>query len=539
MARRWWRWAAVLTAMVLGACARSEPALALPASVPGYDGPDTVQVDLVRPGPHGPRIFVQAILPDGEKGLFLVDTGAAISALSKKTAERLHLDVDYDLGFVEGLGGRAAYNQAVLPTLKLGDATLDKVEFAVDVRGVPTMVGAMPLDGILGNNVWSRFMVELDYPADTMVLHRPDTGHVPRRADPMFFDGSHIFAPITITTDADPPHTDTVVIQVDTGASGLMIAGQHGHKFEQDYTQGLEPVFGIGASELMPPSRFFQVTRRIPVAKVEIGGRTVKMIEQARWINFDGKRPVGPHGLKGLAGHELLAGSDVFLDYQGGRIALRKSHRKARTIDGNQLLLDQDVARYGDDPSRALYRARLQVALGHLDEARDLLAGLVAEPPEGVAQDDLAEAHVLLAGVLRSQGDLAGAWKALEPLGAGELVDQGEIVGAVNGLLLEGRTEEADPLAGEAVKDKPDEVASFVAQSDVRFAERRWQGADEALLQAAKLAQNPDANLLRRARIALAQGDRYGAMADVRRLVSLYPSEGMRLTSRRTSAIAP
>src|SRR5690606_12491825 len=141
-----------------------------------------------------------------------------------------------------------------------------------------TEVGAIPLDGILGNNVWSQFVMELDYRADRLVLHRPGTLRVPKRSEPLFFDGSHIYAPITVTTRADPPHTDRVVVQVDTGASGLLIAGQHERRFEQDYTEGLEPIYGIGAAELMPPSKFFQVTRRIPVASLEIGGRKVTTV---------------------------------------------------------------------------------------------------------------------------------------------------------------------------------------------------------------------------------------------------------------------
>ncbi len=517
-------WVAAAVVMWLGGGALAAPEA--PTTV-GYEGPDKVFVDLIRPEKGGPRIFVEATLPDGEAGLFLVDTGAAISALSKDTAARLGLAVDYDLGFVEGLGGRARLNQAVVPTLALGEAVLRDVEFAVDVRGIPTTVGAMPLDGILGNNVWSHFALELDYPADLLVLRRPGTLRMPRRAEPLFFDGSHIFAPIALTTRADPPHTDRVVVQVDTGASGLLIAGLHGRRFEQDYTEGLEPIFGIGASELMPASKFFQVTRRIPVGHLELGGRKITAVRDARWLNFEGRAAIGPDGLKGLAGHEILDGSVVLLDYQEGKILLRKSRRRPRAIDGHARFLAQDVARYGDDRTRSLYRARLHIYMGNADEATTLLSALFDDPPPEVSPDALAEARVLLAAVRRMKGDLEGAWQALASVAPGELVEEGEIVAAVNGLLLEGRVADAVALAEAAVTAKPDEIAAQIALSDARFGERRWDDADAALLEANRLAQNPDANLLRRARIALAQGDRYGAMASVRRLLGLYPHEGL------------
>lgn len=519
--------AIALAALLVVGCARQPPESLAAQGDPPWSGPDATAVDLLRPEPGGARIFVQARLPDGEPGLFMIDTGAAISALSEDTAGRLGLEVENDWGVVEGLGGRTALHRAVLPTLQLGEITLPDVEFAVDVRGIPTRVGAMPLDGILGNNVWQHFTLEIDYPADRLVLHRPGTVRLPRRAEPMFFDGDHVFAPITITTDADPPHTDRVVIQVDTGASGLMLAGAAGKHFEQDYTEGIEPILGIGAHELLPPSQFLRTTRRVPVDHVEIGGRKVRSVDQARWMNFEAS-PVGLEGLKGLAGHDLLSGHVVFFDYQGGQLALRKSRGKKRQIDGHQVLLEQDLARYGDAPSRYLYRARLHAYMGHEERAVELLEAFVDDPPAELDDDgDLAEARVLLAAVRRADNDLEGAWQALAPLGPGELVDQGEIIAAVNGLLLEGRGDDALALARAATDDRPDEIGGWVALADALVAHERYREATEALVEAAHLAENPDANLLRRARIALAQGDRYGAMASIRELVQLYPFEGL------------
>jgi tetratricopeptide (TPR) repeat protein len=51
--------------------------------------------------------------------------------------------------------------------------------------------------------------------------------------------------------------------------------------------------------------------------------------------------------------------------------------------------------------------------------------------------------------------------------------------------------------------------------------------AEAALLTAATLASNPDAHLIRRARIRLAAGDRIGAMAHLRRMIELYPTDGI------------
>lgn len=510
----------------------------------GWTGPDHVEVDLLRPGSTDPmrkRIYVQAILPDGEPALFLVDTGAAISAVSEDVAERLNLDVMREYSWVEGLAGRAPFHRAVIPTMALGEATVTDVEVAVGVNGVPTSAGWMPLDGILGNNIWSQFVVEIDYPADLLVLHRPGTFKMPKKSQPMYFDGSRVLTAITIVTETDPVRSGEMIIQIDTGASELLLSGANALPFKGEagavWTEGVEPVFGIGAADIMPTSTFFRRTRRFPVDEVVLGGRKVDVDFDARWLNYEAGPFVGPTDLPGLAGHELMEGHVAIFDYRDGGFALKKSRRKERAVDGHQVLLEQDLAKHGDDPSRFLFRAKMKSALEAYDEADVLLERFLAEVPDA---EDAGEARVLLAAVRRHSGDLDGAWKALGPMSPSDMVEYGEIVATVNGLLLEGRAEEALVLAEAAIEEygpesqgddweAPAEAYAHAARADALLTLRRYDEANDALLEATKLLENPDAQLLRRARVALAVGDRYGAMADMRRLLQLYPSNGQYL----------
>ncbi|MBN2799830.1 MAG: aspartyl protease family protein [Deltaproteobacteria bacterium] len=508
---------------------------------PTYEGPDLVEVNMLRTGEGGNRVFVQATLPDGEPGLFMLDTGAATSALSRETAERLGLEIDRNWGTLEGLGGNSPFHRATLPTLALGDAIVHDVEVAVGVRGVPEKAGEMPLDGILGNNVLSYFVAEFDYPSDTLALHRHGTYRMPRRSAPMLFEGGHILSTLEIDT---PSHRSTVFTQIDTGASGLVLSGSTGAGMEGDATEGVEAVYGIGGSEILPPSVFMQKTRRIPVQSVTLGSRKVDEVPSARWLNFGSGPAVGPQGMRGLAGHELLAEWNAVFDYEGQAFVLRKSHRRARELNGHEVLLAQDIERFGDDPARALHRARLLLWTDEEEQARPLLERYLEVFP------DSAEARVLLGQVLRHNGELDASWEMLRPLGAVELVEEEEIVAAVNTLILSGRPEEGLALADLALDSltaaeldldgalaevfRADEDVAHrqtwswvhVARADALLATGRLYEANEALLTAARMVENPDAHLLRRARVALARGDRYGAIADVRRLLELYPSAG-------------
>jgi len=485
-----------------------------------YEGPDRVKIDLLRTSKGGPRIYVQAQLPDGHPGLFMIDTGADVNVLSVETAARLGLDVEEDAYRLSGLSGSTSAGRVVVPQVALGEAVLSDVEFAVGVRGVSTRARYMPLDGILGMDVWHRFVMEIDYPADVLVLHRPGTKRLPRHADRLHFDGHAIEAAIQVETGGDVEMTDTVLLQVDTGASALLLAGSSGVPFAEAATEGVEPVYGVGASEYLPPSEFLEETRRVPVVATTLGGKRHELELNAQWLYWEPgqRRHVSTPG---LIGHDLLQDHRVFLDPQGGRIALTRSRRPHTLNDGHAVLLDQDIERYGDDaPERDLFRARMHEAQGDWEDAVRLLDRYVQNHPDDV------EGRVMLARARRIEADLPGAWEVLRGLEPGDLVDQSEIIAAVNGLALEDRIDEAIALGRRAVADRPAEAEARVALADAFLIAGRTSDAREQLLQAADLVQNPDAFLLRRARVAMSEGDRFGALALVRRQVQLYPTEG-------------
>lgn len=511
------------TQLMLGLMLLGSPALASPPS--SARGPDVVEVDLLRSNAGSPKVFVQATLPDGELGLFMVDTGADISVLSTSTAERLGLAIQRGFGQVAGISAVTSMDGAHLPHLRIGDAIVRDLEVAVGVPGVPETFAMMPLDGILGNNVWQHYTLEVDYRANRLTLHEPGSVHLPRRRSArMRFDGGHLHTPIEFSTRNNPAARNAVVLALDTGATDLILRGRTGLPFERDYTEGIEAVYGIGASDTLPPSAFLRQTRRVGLQEVRLGGMKFDVDMEARWLDYGANPSPTPLRIRGLIGYELLDDRVAMIDYQAGRFQLKKARSKAREVNGHEVLLAQDIAAYGDDPSRHLYRARMQVGLGEVEAALVALDAYIAGAAEG--DESVAEARVLAARAHRHEGDLHAAWAVLEPLGAGELVDEGELVSSVNGLLLEGRTADAKALADAGLESRPDSGWAQVALADFALATGEIETAREALITAAHLAENPDAHLLRRARVALAGGDHYGALSKLRSLVQLYPLEG-------------
>ncbi len=465
-------------------------------------GADHAELDLLRPYPGAPKVYVQAMLSDGEPGLFMVDTGAGVSVIHTALAERLGLTVGPPQGYVTGLGGRVPLTRTVLPSLHLGDVRVGELTVAVGVPGVPTHAGWMPVDGILGNDVWRDFVMVVDYPADVLELHPPGTVALPDQAVPMRTDGSFPQIEASLSASSNGRNvTQELWLEVDTGARGVILSGTTGHGFEAIATEGVEPIYGVGAAEHLPPSSFYRTTRRIPLEAIGIGTEVLTNTGPATWLNYSGGTVIGPQDLSGLLGFSVLQDHRVILDYPGGRFILTDSERPPRTVNGHQVLLDQDHAVHGRSRDRGLIRARYLLGLGEEHAALTELERYLRR------HGDDPEARILQARLTRTAGALAAYRAQVDALGIEVLVSQQEIVAAVNLELLQGSSSEALVLADAAVQAHADAPSAWVAQADARLAAGDLKGARTALTTATGLQGNPDAELLRRARVALAEGD--------------------------------
>jgi len=506
--------------LLLLACAAKAPVSAT-ASAPPPEGLEHAVLPLIRSHPGAAKVYVEAGLPDGSTGLFLVDTGASVTALNQDVADRLGLVVDEPSGAVQGFGGQVAWRRSEVEYVDLGGVIVPDVEVAVGLPGVPEYTGAIEVDGIFGNNVWGSLVVAVDYPADLLEVGRPGTVEVPESAVPMAFDGSHIHTLVRLVAEDDQGAeiARDLLLEIDTGAQRILLSGATGKGLEDIATEGEEPIFGLGASEKMPVSAFYRRTRHIELVRAELGGATLDDIGHATWINYQEALPIGPE-LLGLVGYALLEDHRVVFDYPGGRFALTETAHEPRATDGHRLMLDRELEEHGDDIDRALVRARYKAALDDMEGAVAEVEAYRAAYPEDI------EATVLRARLLRFQGELAGYATLIAAVEAEDLVDEGEIIATVNALALDGNTQAAVELAEAAVAARPEESAAHVAWADALLAAGEPGRARTALADAARLEENPDAYLKRRARIALAEGDAFAALAHLRTRLSLYPSDG-------------
>lgn len=513
-ARRW-----ILFSLLFGCAAHRAP-----RTGPQLDGPQQSELLAWRPYEEADKLYVLADPGDGVERFFLVDTGASVSVVTVEVAQALDLKIEDQGEQLVGLGGRASWLRASLPSVKLGRYEVPDVEVAVGVPGVPTMAGLAPVAGILGNNVWGRFQVTIDYKANLIALSRPGVTPIPASAAPMAFNGQHAATAVSLLVDDGDgePTRQTVVLEIDTGARGIVLSGDGGAPLQPFATEGEEMILGVGAPDDVPVSNFFKLTRRVPLVGIEAGGALIRRDMELTWLNFDGETtPVGPPGMPGLLGHEALDGYRVMFDFPGGRFAILPSTEAPVHHDMHEHMERQ--LRGHHDPLSLLARAELRAWMEDEEGARELVEKVLEKQPTNL------DARLLRAHIDRATGHPSEALAALRALTPKDLSESAEIVAVVNGLWLAGEGEAGLKLAERATTDAPTASEGWVALSDAARLSGDLDRAREALAETNRLDERPDGHLLRRALLATAENDRDGALTFARRLLDRAPGWGATL----------
>jgi predicted aspartyl protease len=109
------------------------------------------------------HIYVQAMLNGKGPLWFILDTGAGATVLSREKAEELGLPLQ---GNLEGRGaGEASVDVALVPSVsfELPGVTLQDQTAVAIALGALTIYEGRAIDGILGYDLISRFVMEIDY----------------------------------------------------------------------------------------------------------------------------------------------------------------------------------------------------------------------------------------------------------------------------------------------------------------------------------------------------------------------------------------
>ena len=214
---------------------------------------------------HGDHHFADVRFADGVARRFLVDSGAAVTAVSRELAATLKLATGEKLD-VAGVGGGAAAAAALLPPFDLGSHRLTGVRgIVLDLAGLSEALSTR-IDGVLGVSSFARFAVTWDFERGVLEIaeSRDPQASSPRGTRvPFTMAGGLVFVPVRVDGGAA---TDFVA---DTGAWRTFLSATLAGTVDNPPEQRLPgiPYSGVDGRRVE--------TEALRLRSLEIGGLTV------------------------------------------------------------------------------------------------------------------------------------------------------------------------------------------------------------------------------------------------------------------------
>jgi hypothetical protein len=272
---------------------------------------------------HNNLIVIPLTLNDKITLQFIVDTGVQTTILTEKTyADYLGLDYDRRIelsgpGSIESISALVASNVSVsIPSLGSKNQTILVLE--EDYLNLSSNLG-FEVHGIIGYEIFSRFVVDINYDEKMLILHEPEK-FKPRR--------SH--TPINIQILNSKPYLKAQILQqngsildamlmVDTGASHPLLL------------QLLEGSAVVLPAKTIPAFLGKGLGGEIPghlgrVTTMKLGPYTFDNVI-ASYPDEDAYSRVEVNGRIGTLGGEILTRFNPIFDYFNNTLYLRKSRK--------------------------------------------------------------------------------------------------------------------------------------------------------------------------------------------------------------------
>jgi hypothetical protein len=271
------------------------------------------------------HIYLSVQMNDSKARRFLLDTGAGITVVDKGLAEAEKLALHGPFK-ISGAGGSADVAWA-----KVRSFNLPGVSLTNQVVGVIALDGLQPLtgrriDGILGYDFLSRFVVEIDYVNRVVNLHESSSYNYKGTGEilPITLIGSvpYLRAPIVLT-GRRPIEGE---FNIDTGSTGSLTLNApfvNSHQLLKFTSKTvLVPLSGVGGSAEQRVGRIGELRLGRFIIKDPITGFSQSDEGDFASTNFDG-----------VIGNEVLRRFDVVVDYSRRQLILSPNKNFGASYD--------------------------------------------------------------------------------------------------------------------------------------------------------------------------------------------------------------
>jgi predicted aspartyl protease len=336
------------------------------------------------------NLVVVPVRVNGSQPLpFIVDTGASSSVIDPRPARDLKLTLRGDTTASTG-GGNVNASAINGVTLQIGDLSLPNLNIvAIDLSGLAAGLG-QPIAGILGYDLFQRYVVEIDYSAGFVRLHDPGRYLPDRRLTaaqgqilPITIEDNTPFINAHVLGNLTAP---AAKLEFDTGKTGALTLIREYFDTYSLRRAGQREI-AVSAGALLPGQVPAIVTR---VQGLQLGQLTINGIVAMIVPNRAAGDVTGT--TVGILGGEVLKRFTVVIDYARNQVILKLPDRaldESFEFDMSGISLAALGPDYRDYVVRALIpgsrAADLGVAIG------DHLAAIDGTPASRLTLGDIRE----------------------------------------------------------------------------------------------------------------------------------------------------
>jgi hypothetical protein len=265
---------------------------------------------------------------------FALDSGASFPfVIDTRVARVLGLKLQGNLTRGGG-AGPGAYKAALTRgvSINLGGLTFADQRTAVIALGSLEAIGGRPLDGLVGRDLFTRYVVEIDYLGNKISLYDPQTYTYSGAGEsiPLTLRGGHLFVPAKIEMPGRPPLDGQFLVDTGGGLVTLVLTTPFAHS--NNLANNLpaptqrtildRSLGGLGGETKLLVSRATSFT---------LGNLSVR--EPVIYVSQDRGGALASSLFDGVIGGEILRRFKVIFDYARGRMILEPNARYAEPFE--------------------------------------------------------------------------------------------------------------------------------------------------------------------------------------------------------------
>lgn len=460
----------------------------------------TPEIPVYRSSEQGQRLFVPVDMGKAGVQYFMIDTGAGVSVLRRDIANMLELEVEFKPGVLMGISGTNPWMEVTVPSMQIGNRTIENVDFAVDVQGVPTHAGLVPIAGVLGNNIWEDFVMEINYGEEYLKLY--DSYTMPTNSQTVRYTSQHMLADMQLWSGEDVEQS--LVVNIDTGSSGLLLNRSDVPKLDQNSLSSQESIIGVGtdSGDGLIDTHYQQIT------KFALGGLE-ESIDTTAVLLTPSENP----DFISLVGYAILENHKLLFDFQGKKFHMEPSAKDVAPRNVHQEYLDMLL--WSGKPVDPLEIINLHFALHQDDIAMRKLQQQIDK------SGDIRYKLVLVEVYIRN-GDFQKAIKILEEFEIRVLITEEYIQTLLLAYVQDNQLNKALRITEKLRAEFPDDPTYAIIQIRLWILQEEWTLAKKEIFRLSTIL-DPNMFDVEKAIIALSMGDITSTITYLRQDVQLHP----------------